>query len=108
MNIGTLDRRIILSQPTPGAAGAYGPGADVFADVAEVWAKVAYSQGNEQYLADEKTAVQRIAFTIRYRTDINPTWRIRYQNKTYLIDAVAEIGRRVGLTLSSFSRGQES
>jgi SPP1 family predicted phage head-tail adaptor len=108
MNIGKLDRRITLQRPTAGAATGYEPAGTVWTDVGDTWAGIGYAQGQEQYLADEKTAVQRVTFTLRYRADVTPAWRVRYQGFTYLLDAVAEIGRRAGLTLSATRRGQES
>ena len=108
MNIGKLDRRITLLRPASGEATGYEPADTVWQDAGDTWAGVGYAQGQEQYLADEKTAVQRVTFTLRYRADISPLWRVRYQGQTYLLDAVAEIGRRAGLTLSATRRGQES
>jgi SPP1 family predicted phage head-tail adaptor len=109
MNFGRFDRLLTLLAPAVALLNEYGePTAAAFVDRGDVWAQVKYDQGSEVYLADEKTAVQRITFTLRYRADITPLWRVQYQGRIYLLDAVAEIGRRQGLTLSSFSRGQES
>ena len=108
MYLGSLQYRITLLAPLSGSPTATGELLRTFSPVATVWASWNYGVGNEQYLADEKTTIQKVAFTIRYRNDVTTEWRILYKGITYEVNAVAEYGRRQGLILSSFARGQES
>lgn len=38
-------------------------------------------------------------FIIRYRADINGTWRLKFEGRIYEITQIAEIGRREGLEI---------
>ena len=109
MNIGKLDRLITLQAPGAAAQNGYGETAPaVFADVASVFAQLEYPQGNESTEAAQLQTVQPVKFRIRYRAGVETTWRVRYENHTYQLTAVAEIPRRVGLILTAVRRGQES
>lgn len=109
MNLGKLDHRLTLQRaagPAPddfNAAPAVG-----FVAVAEVWAQVEYPQGNEATDAAQLQTVQQVRLRIRYRADVETTWRVLLDGKTYQLTAVAEIPRRVGLLLTAVRRGQES
>lgn len=106
MNIGQLDRQVTLQAPATVAQDDYGQPAPIsFTDVATVAAGVKYDKGNEALAADQNTATQRIVFTIRYRADVRPTWQIAYEGRTFQITDVAEIGRRRGTLLTSYSHG---
>jgi len=107
MNIGQLDRQVTLQQPAPAPANAFGAAgqAQVFTDVATVAAGVKYTPGGEGQQAQQQTATQRISFTIRYRLDVRPTWRLGYEGRTFQITDVAEIGRRRGTVLTCYSHG---
>lgn len=108
MYLGNLQYRVTLLAPKSSPPTATGELLRTFSPVATVWASWNYGVGNEQYLADEKTTIQKVAFTIRYRGDVTTEWRLLYKGYIYEINAVAELGRRQGLILSSFARGQES
>jgi SPP1 family predicted phage head-tail adaptor len=106
MNIGKLDRRILLEQnlPTP---DSFGQPIDSWSEVGQVWARVDYMQGSEKNQANEEVAIQWIEFTIRYRKPLNARYRITYEGQVYDIEAVAEIGRRQGLKLSTYTRNDD-
>ncbi len=103
MNIGKLDRRITLEQNTA-TANDFGEQVPGWSEVGEVWARVDYGKGNEDFQSGEQVAVQRIDFTIRYRKSLSARLRITYEGQVYDIEAVAELGRRAGLKLSAFTR----
>lgn len=108
MNIGKLDRLITLQAPGPAVQNGYGEAAPaVFTAVASVYAQLDYPQGAEATEAAQLQTVQPVKFRIRYRAGVETTWRIRYEDHTYLLTAVAEIPRRVGLILTAVRRGQE-
>lgn len=103
MNIGKMDRRIILEAPTH-APDSFGQAVESWAEVGRPWARVDYKAGDEQVQANELVAVQRVEFTIRYDRTVTPRLRVRYQDQVYNIDAVAEIGRRLGTKLTCYTR----
>lgn len=109
MNLGQLDRQVLLQQPAPAPANPFGGAGQTqaFADVATVWARVQYpvQPGTEAMQAAQLTAVQQVSFTIRYRADVGPTWQVSHEGRTYQVTARAEIGRRVGVLLTAVFRG---
>lgn len=106
MNIGSLDREVTLLAPVAVPQDAYGAPAPVqYEERATVWASLKFGAGTEATDAQQLTAQQVVTWTLRYRADVLPTWRLRYNETTYQLTAVAEIGRRVGLTLTTYARG---
>lgn len=107
MNIGQLDRLVTLQQPAAAPANIYGGSGQtqVFTDVATVAANVKYAAGGEAQQGQQQATTQRITFTIRYRADVRPTWQLSYEGRIFQITDVAEIGRRVGTTLTCYSHG---
>lgn len=109
MNLGKLDHLLTLQRPAGPAPDDFNAAPAVgFEDVAQVWAQVKYPQGNEATDAAQLQTVQQVQLTIRYRADVETTWRGVLDGKIYTFTAVAEIGRRVGLILTAVRRGQES
>ena len=107
MYLGNLQYRVILQKPVNAAPNQFGEITQTWVTVGVVWAAWNYAAGNEKYIAEEKTTIQNVLFTIRWRPDVNTLCRLNYKGAIYQIDAVAELGRRQGLILSSYSRGQE-
>jgi len=107
MNFGKLDRLVMLQQPQPDPADSFGgPGQQlVYADVAEVWAEQKPGAGSEVLQGDQLTAVQVSTWLIRYDAEVQPTWQLVYEGAVYAITGVQEIGRRTGLTLTTYRRG---
>ncbi|MGI4862424.1 MAG: phage head closure protein [Janthinobacterium lividum] len=106
MNLGKLDRQVWLQQPVTPAQNALGEVAPVsYQDTALVWAEQKPGAGAESFIGQQLTPQQVVVWQIRYRSDVQPTWRLQYDGVTYEITAVTEIGRRVGLTLTTYTRG---
>ncbi len=104
MNIGTLDRLIALEQATV-TRRPNGEEIKAWTPAVTVPASVRYDAGNETVDNSQKQAVQRVTFVIRYRPGgLATTFRVRYEGQVFDIEAVAEIGRRQGLRLTSYSR----
>lgn len=108
MNAGELDKKIQLLRPYAledqlGAqATSYRPAGN------PVWAKVEAVSGSEAYFPDasKRAATQRRRFTVRYRSDVDPTWRLEFDGSTYDIVDVLDVpegganrGRRRWLAL---------
>lgn len=109
MNIGQMDRQITLQQQVETQA-PNGEEVLTWQDVATVWAEKKYDQGAEVYQADQKTAVQKVKFRIRWRPAVTTLFRVLdlSDEQSYHVDAITELGRRSGLVLSSYSRDDEA
>jgi SPP1 family predicted phage head-tail adaptor len=108
MNFGLFDRQLVLQRPALAAQDGFGapiPVASPFEDVATVWGQQKPATGTEVTLGEQMTAQQVVKWQIRYRRDVLPTWQFTCEGRTYQITAVAEVGRRVGLLLTTYYRG---
>jgi SPP1 family predicted phage head-tail adaptor len=89
---GKLDRRITLQSASVSTDG-FGQAVRTYSTLAQVWAKVDYrsvSEGNE---ASKLTSVNKVRFTVRYRSDVDATTKISWGGKTYEIEGVSLEGR---------------
>jgi SPP1 family predicted phage head-tail adaptor len=95
---GRLDRRATLQRPdiTRTAAGDAVTG---YTTVAEVWAGKRDLRGREFLEAAATQAEAETLFTIRWRPDVAPSWRLLTEGRTFDIQHAAEIGRREALEL---------
>ena len=100
MNIGTLDRRITFQTFTT-VQDAAGEPIKTWTDLITVDASKRDITGRERFTARQELAQETTVFRIRYRTDVNPTHRIVYDSKTYDIEGLAELGRRVALDITA-------
>lgn len=108
MNIGKLDRSLILQAPDVVAQNIFGePAPQTYHNVATIRAERKPGTGTEAQQAEQLTVVQIVVWQARYRADVQPTWRLIYDGVIYHITAVTEIGRRVGLQLTTFTRGEK-
>jgi SPP1 family predicted phage head-tail adaptor len=106
MNFGRQDRQLVLQRPTSGAQDEFGaPAPAGWVDVAKVWGWQKPGTGTEATQAEQLTAQQVVTWQLRYRRDVNETWQFTCEGKLYQITAIAEIGRRVGLLLTTICRG---
>ena len=107
MSIGKRDRQIQLQAPAAAGQNSFGELAPAsFSDQGIEFAQVVYpTAGQELVQAAQQVAVQPVQFIIRYRADVRPTWQVDFEGTLHLITAVAEIGRRQGLTLTTQRRG---
>lgn len=94
-DIGELKQRIDIEQKSE-SQDAFGEPTFSWSTLDTVWAKVEHETktGDEKQLADKKTNVAPVFFTIRLRDDIDATMRISYRSATYQILNIAEIQDR--------------
>ena len=93
MEIGQLDRRIILQQATT-TQDIYGQLNRTWTAVATVWANVNWKGGAEGFEAEELTASTTVIFTIRYYSGLVAKDRILMGSTYYDILDVAILGNR--------------
>jgi len=96
MNIGSLDRRVIIQGPTS-VINDYGERTVSWSTYATVWAaierKASASQSNS---AEQLVSFQSVTFMIRQSSQVallSPSYRISYSGKIYEILGVQEVGR---------------
>lgn len=65
--------------------------------IANVWANVTPIGGRETFMASQIVPEAKFKILIRYRTDINPSYKIIFNAVEYDIAHIAEIGRKEGL-----------
>lgn len=103
LNAGDLDRRITLQQHglTRNADNEPIVG---FTTLATVWASVEYTSDVEKVRAAQVGATVSVRFQIRYSNavkGIDAKDRVIYQDKTFDIVGVKELGRREGIEISA-------
>lgn len=103
MNAGRMDRKVDLLRPTT-STDSFGQVSETFTTEAAVWAQKKDVTAREAVEADQVVAQIRTEWTIRWRSDITPQWRIRYGSEIYTIDGILEIGRREGMKILSTNK----
>ena len=94
MQIGDLDRRIVLEAPTK-VSNTYGEETLTWATYRTVWAKVDWKGGSEKVEKEKITATSKVLFYIRnLDISINEEYRISYDSKYYYINVINEIDGR--------------
>jgi SPP1 family predicted phage head-tail adaptor len=85
---GLLRERITLEsrQTTRGAMG--GEVTTGWQDQGSTWASVTAISGREANVASQLDAVTSLSVVIRPRTDVQPTWRVRWGERVLSIEAV--------------------
>ena len=100
LNIGRLDRRIVIQELTS-TADEYNQPIPTWATLATVWASVKDTSGGEGYQADQLTATRNTVFTIRFRSDVRETMRILYNYRYYNIRAIKYPDRSRSMELTA-------
>lgn len=103
MNIGDFDRRITIQTFTV-AKNTEGEDIRTWSTLITLWAKKIDTSGNEMFEADQLTAIGKIDWIIRYRTDITERMRISFDSEYYdvlNIEEIEEEGRKRYLLLKT-------
>jgi SPP1 family predicted phage head-tail adaptor len=80
MNAGKLRQRITLQQPVVGS-NAIGEETYTWADVATVWGSMEPATGSWYFSGRQADSKVDGRVRIRYRSDILPTWRIKFGDR---------------------------
>jgi SPP1 family predicted phage head-tail adaptor len=99
MQLGDLNRRIVIEQPTTTKADD-GQEIPSWSTLSEVWAKVSFEKGGEAMEADQLVARRIIKFWIRYR-EVDETMRILFDGGYFNIRHIERIGRSKYLILKA-------
>jgi SPP1 family predicted phage head-tail adaptor len=97
---GNLDRRIELRHRRVVRDEASGQAVEKWTTAyATVWAQKDDQRGREYFAAQQITGELTTAFRVRFRPDVKMTDRVVYDDLSYNVHAIIEIGRREGLFL---------
>lgn len=88
LQAGKLDRRISLQSRTLGSAGD--PTAETWTTEATVWAQKMDPSGTERFTDQMVAAEATQAYRIRYRADVEPTWRVLEGDEQWNVQAAFE------------------
>jgi SPP1 family predicted phage head-tail adaptor len=100
MNVGELDRRLILKQKTV-SRDAWNHPVATFTTLATVWGKKLDRLAGEAVGENQLVATNRTEFTIRYRTDVTEDMIIEYDSENYYVTGTKEIGRKELLLITT-------
>lgn len=84
MRIGDLCHRVTL-QVKSSVADGMGGTVDTWADRASVWAAVWPTSAREIVAANSTSLVVTHRVRIRYRSDVRPTWRVKFGDRYFAI-----------------------
>jgi SPP1 family predicted phage head-tail adaptor len=87
MNIGSLNRQVIIKQPAA-VQDAAGQPIPTWTTLATVWADIRSLNGLETIKGGAETAIGKASIRIRYRTDVTAAMRVVHGSTTYEIKAV--------------------
>lgn len=106
-SIGRLDRRIDILEHTQGTDFAGGE-TITWSVKAHAWAHMVYQQvgTQEAYTGDgiQQVATQTVTFTIRFLDGVTAKMRIQYDSELYDIEQIAELGRKMYLSITCKKR----
>jgi SPP1 family predicted phage head-tail adaptor len=94
MDIGKLDQRITFQSPSE--VNQNGEVQLTYATVDTVYGKVITQRGSEAFESARVNARAVIRVLVRYRSDVNTTWKMLWESQTYDIAAVDRSNRRQG------------
>lgn len=98
LQAGKLDRQVTILKPTK-VRTDFGEEDEVYTTLAVVWAQVRPLSSTERYTAFADHSARSNYFRIRYRNDVTPTMRIKYENLEWEIKGITEIGRQDALDI---------
>ena len=96
MNIGFLDRRIVI-QSASRTADVYGQTVPSWSTYVTVWAALDNKSASSAVLEEQETSTNRVTWRVRSSTQtraVTPKYRISYGGDIYNILAVQEVGRK--------------
>lgn len=83
-------------------SGPFNP-LDEYEDYTSVWAESRFLRGRNFYAARAANVKTDVEFIIRYRTDLDETMRIKYNDKLYNIEGILPLdNNRMYLTVKAY------
>ena len=111
MEAGRLDRRIsIIGKFPTGEADEWNNPIMAEDQSIRVWAQKTDISDAERVRAQQIGATVTTRFLIRYSSrvrNVDPTYRVEFENRSYDISAVKEVGFREGLEITATARAEK-
>ena len=79
-----------------------GEAVESWTPTANAWAQVQYTTTDEGIDGGSKRAAKTVCFKVVYRTDIDETDRVRFDDKDFQITGLTELGRRELLEIETY------
>lgn len=98
LNIGNMDRRIIIERETETLKPSGDP-VKTWTPVAVVWAEVLQQSATEFFTGFGEAETGTMIFRVRYRPGITTADRVTYNDQSYGLKEIKEIGRFEALEL---------
>jgi SPP1 family predicted phage head-tail adaptor len=98
--LGKFDRKILLQRVTT-SKGDTGQNIEDFATYRELWARLSYEGGGQNFQSQKETATNIVKFWIRYDQGITEQMRIYYNECYYDILHIEELGKKKFLILKA-------
>lgn len=97
MRIGKLDQRVIFAALVEtNDGGSLVQSWPVSSPPDEVWAEVISERGTESFQAARVNARETIRVRVRYRADVQTSWRLTWNDRNYDVKYIDEADRRKG------------
>lgn len=93
MNVGRLDRKIVIEQRSTSSENAIGESVYTWATFHTAFAAMQRVGGTEVEEADKTTATRKVKFKIRYFAGLDETMRVLYDGSYYDITEIQDLGR---------------
>lgn len=103
--IGKMRYRVEL-QSTTDTTDTGGGRAQTWSTLAIIYANIIPKSGTERYKHDKITDSVTHEMYIRYRTDIDPSYRIKYGSRTFSIKSILNVDERDRYQLLTCTEGQ--
>lgn len=101
--IGVLDRRITLLVPSTTVDSFQHP-TETFTDGDTLWASYEVKPVHEGEEDKQRVSFDRAVFQIRFRADITPQHRLRFDGDEYQITAIEQVHRKRRLNIYATHR----
>lgn len=97
---GELTRRILLQKPVY-SRDTTGGFVTAWEDVAHVWANPQWkiNEVGDELISDQIHYRHKLEITMRYRSDIENSWRVQYNDDLWNIESVLQLGIEDGTKL---------
>lgn len=82
-----FNKRVTLERPSAGV-DAIGQPVEGWESVGEFWANIRYLNGVEMIKAGADTSIVKASIRLRYRTDVQASWRARHGDVVFHVNAV--------------------
>ncbi len=108
LNVNKMDRQVVILRGSK-SKDAFNADVLTWEPIATVWAEAEPVNDSERLRAGETLASKQYRFRIRYSSQVSKVDtrdRLRFDDRTYDINGVKEIGRAVGLEITATARAE--